>query len=303
MQATFQERIAALKAERDAIILAHNYTMGEVQDVADYVGDSLGLARTAAETGAKVIVFAGVHFMAETVAILCPGKTVLLPDENAGCPMANMCMARQLADYRAAHPDTVVVTYVNSSAAVKALSDICCTSANAVEVVKTIPEDKPILFVPDRNLGHYVMTTLGREMELWPGYCPTHERMLPKLVAQARAEHPEAVLVAHPECRPPLLAEADHIASTTGILTYCRESEHKNFLVATELGILHRLRKENPEKEFHPASAIAECENMKLMTLEKILWSLQDLRPRITVEPEVAAKARAPIEKMLAVLP
>ncbi len=288
------EKIKTLRTKRNAVILAHMYQIPEIQDIADHVGDSLGLSRLAAKTDAETILFCGVHFMAETAAILSPSKTVLVPDLNAGCPMANMVMPRQLAEYRAKNPDTVVVTYVNSSAAVKALSDICCTSANAVQVVDSVPKEKNILFVPDRNLG------LGRDnIELWPGFCPTHERLLPETVAAARAAHPGAPVVAHPECRPGVLEQADFVASTTGILDFCRKSDAKEFLIATEIGALHPLRKENPGKTFHPLSVIADCPNMKLNSLEKMAWALEDMQPVVTVPQDVAKKALAPIERML----
>lgn len=297
-----RERVLALKSERNAIILAHNYTVGEVQDIADHVGDSLGLARTAAQTSADVIVFCGVHFMAETAAILCPEKTVLMPDEMAGCPMANMLSARQLQAFREQHPGARVVAYVNSTAAVKAQTDICCTSANAVGVVKTISAQTPVLFVPDRNLGHYVSTQLGRELILWDGFCPTHERILPEHIEATRRAHPNAKLAVHPECRPSVVAMADFVGSTSGILRWCGETDYKTYLIATEIGLLHTLQTQNPGKTFIPASPISDCPNMKLSSVEKILWCLEDMRPQITVPPEIAQQARRPIEKMLEVL-
>lgn len=295
------DRLAELKKKRNAVVLAHNYQIAEVQDAADYVGDSLGLSRLAANTDADVILFCGVHFMAETAAILSPRKKVVVPDINAGCPMANMVIPRQLKEWRDAHPAAVVVTYVNSSAAVKALSDICCTSANAVEIVSSLPPDAEILFVPDRNLGHYAMTKTGRRMHLWNGFCPTHERMLPEMAEAARKAHPDAVLVAHPECRPALVAMADYVASTTGIMKFCNESDAREFIIATEIGILHPLRRENPGKTFHPLTEIADCPNMKLNTLEKMAWALEDLEPVVTVPPDIAALALKPIERMLEV--
>ncbi len=297
---TLVEKMTALRRRRNAVILAHMYQPPEIQDIADHVGDSLGLSRLAAKTEADVILFCGVHFMAETAAILSPEKTVLVPDANAGCPMANMVMPRQLAEYRAKNPGTAVVTYVNSSAAVKALSDICCTSANAVEVVRSVPEEKKILFVPDRNLGHWVKTQLGRDtIELWNGFCPTHERLLPEAVAAARAAHPEAPVVAHPECRPAVLEQADFVASTTGILDFCKKSDKREFIIATEIGALHPLRKENPGKVFHPLSVTADCPNMKLNSLEKMVWALEDMAPVVTVPEDIRAKALRPIERML----
>jgi quinolinate synthase len=294
-------RIEEQKASRRAVILVHNYQPAEIQDIGDYVGDSLGLSRTAAETDAEVIVFCGVHFMAETAAILCPGKTVLMPDERAGCPMANMVQPRKLAELKAGHPDATVVTYVNSSAETKALSDVCCTSANAVAVVESLPAETPVIFVPDRNLGQYVERKTGRKLILWNGYCPTHERIRPGFVRAARAANPEAVLVVHPECPPEVVDLADHVASTTGILRYCAESAATTFIIGTEVGLLHRLQKENPGKTFVPATEIADCPNMKLTDLQSVLWCLEELRPVITVDPDVAAKARRPIERMLEV--
>lgn len=290
--------IAELKAHRNAVILAHNYTRGEVQDIADYVGDSLELARAAAATEAEVIVFCGVHFMAETAAILNPGKTVLMPDHFAGCPMANMITPKELAARRAELPGVKVVAYVNSTAAIKAMSDICCTSANAVKVVQAMG-DGEILFVPDQYLGHYVQTKLGRKLHLWPGFCPTHRRIRPRDILEAREAHPGAKVSVHPECMPETIALADHVGSTSGILRFCRESDAGEFIIGTELGLLHRLRKENPDKRFVPATELSDCPNMKLTTLEKVFWCLRDMEFEITVSPEIAAQARVPIERML----
>lgn len=299
MLADLTQRINKLRGARQAVILAHNYQSDEVQDIADYVGDSLGLAQTAAKTPAAVIVFCGVHFMAETAAMLCPEKTVLMPDPNAGCPMANMITPRELTAFQADHPGARVVTYVNSSAAIKAMSDVCCTSANADKIVARFAPDQKIIFIPDRNLGHYVAAKLRREIICWPGYCPTHERILPEQIVAVRRQHPAAVLVVHPECRPAVVQMAAAVASTTGILRFCRESAAREFIIGTEVGILHRLKKENPGKLFYPASELAECPNMKLTTLEKILWCLEDLAPRITVPAAIAEKARAAIMGML----
>jgi len=298
MPMTMEQRIRRLCDERNAVILAHNYQCGEVQDIADYVGDSLGISQTAAKTRAHVIIFCGVHFMAETAALLCPDKIVLIPDMNAGCPMANMISPSELSEFKSEHPGAAVVTYVNSSAAIKAMSDVCCTSANADRIVSRFPGDRQILFVPDRNLGHYVAAKLKREITYWHGYCPTHQRILPEHVEVARRKHPEALLVVHPECRPVVVEMADATASTTGILRFCHESSAREFIVGTENGILHRLKKENPEKAFYPASELADCPNMKLTTLEKILWCLQDVAPRVTVPEDIADKARAAIAKM-----
>lgn len=299
MSTSLVDQINRLRQDRNAIILAHNYTIGEVQDCADFVGDSLGLSRQAAETDADVIVFCGVHFMAETAAILSPSKRVIMPDEHAGCPMADMVTPSALKEMQAKHPGCVTVTYVNSSAAVKALSDVCCTSANAVEVVRQVPEDRTVLFVPDQNLGSFVANKLNRELVLWPGFCPTHHRILPETVEEARAAHPGARLVVHPECRPAVVAMADAVDSTTGILRYCRESDAEEFLVGTEIGILHRLEKENPGKVFHALAPTMTCPNMKRNNLERILWCLQDMAPQVEVPPETAESARRPIERML----
>jgi quinolinate synthase len=299
--ATIEERIRELKKERGAVILVHNYQRGDVQDVGDFVGDSLGLSRQAAKTDADVILFCGVHFMAETAKILSPDKMVLVPDLNAGCPMANMVTARELRDMKKLHPDAVVVTYVNSTAAVKAESDICCTSANAVKVVDSVPKDKEVLFVPDRNLGRYVEMRLGRKLLLWDGYCPTHQRILPEHVTRLKAQHPAAVVVVHPECVTETIKLADHVASTAGILRFCAQSHAKEFIIGTEIGLLHRLRKESPHKTFYEVSAFADCPNMKLTTLEKALWSLEDLVYEVTVPQEVMGKARVALQRMLEV--
>jgi quinolinate synthase len=293
------DRLRELKRQRNAVILAHNYQRPEVQDVADFTGDSLGLSQQAAKTQADVILFCGVHFMAETAAILCPGKTVLIPDPNAGCPMANMVTPRELAEMKARHPDAAVVTYVNSTAAVKAMSDICCTSANAVKVVASIPRDRQVLFVPDQSLGDYVAKQLGRELILWPGYCPTHHHILARDVRRLKSEHPDAVFICHPECTADVIALADHVASTSGMVRYCQQSPAKKIVIGTEIGLLHRLRKDSPDKTFLEVSPLADCPNMKLNTIEKMVWSLEDVAYRVTVPPEVADKARRAIERML----
>jgi len=293
------ERLRELKRERNAVVLAHNYQRPEVQDAADFTGDSLGLSQQAARTAAGVILFCGVHFMAETAAIICPDKSVLIPDPNAGCPMANMVTPRELAEMKGRHPNAVVVTYVNSSAAVKAMSDVCCTSANAVKVVASVPRDREVLFVPDQSLGDYVAKQLGRPLILWPGYCPTHHHILAKDVRELKARHPDALFVCHPECTADVIALADHVASTSGMVRWCRESKATEIIVGTEIGLLHRLRKDSPDKAFIEASPLADCPNMKLNTLEKMVWSLEDMAYQVTVPPEVAAPARRAIERML----
>jgi len=294
------DTISELKRRRNAIILAHNYQLGEVQDIADFVGDSLELSQKAAKTDSEVIVFCGVHFMAETAAIISPNKTVLLPDIQAGCPMANMITADQLRQKKTEHPDACVVCYVNSTAKVKAESDLCCTSANAVRIVKGLSDAQEILFVPDQYLGHYVMTRVGREMILWPGYCPTHVRILPQDILRLRKEFPQAKVVVHPECRPEVIALADEATSTSGICRYAKQDEVQELIVGTEMGIIHRLRKENPGKRFIPISEQAVCPNMKLITLEKILWSLQEMAPEVKVPEEIRLRAKAAVDRMLA---
>ncbi|MCW2277073.1 quinolinate synthase NadA [Heliophilum fasciatum] len=292
--------INQLKKERRAVLLAHVYQRPEVQEVADFTGDSLQLAQQAAKTDADVIVFCGVHFMAESAAILAPEKTVLLPDQHAGCPMADMVTAEALVQKKKAMPDAVVVAYVNTSAAVKAECDICCTSSNALKVVASLPEDRPILFLPDRNLGDWVMKRTGRAMTLWPGYCNTHDRLTVAEVQAAREAHPEAELLVHPECQPEVVAMADFVASTTGLINYAVQSPKDSFIVATEAGVLHPLTTQAPHKHFYMASSKLICPNMKMTTLEKILWSLQDMEPRITVDAPIREKALASLERMLA---
>jgi len=293
--------ITALKVDKKAVILAHNYQLGEVQDIADYVGDSLELARTAAETDAEVIVFCGVHFMAETASILCPGKKVLLPNSNAGCPMADMITAEDLRQMKKEIPGATVVCYVNTTAEVKAESDICCTSANAVEVVESLPPGE-IIFVPDQYLGKYVESRTGRRMHLWPGFCPTHARITPGDIVDLRKDYPEAKVLVHPECRPEVIALADEALSTGGICRYARESEACEVIVGTEIGIIYRLKKENPTKVFIPISEQAICPDMKLITLEKIRDSLKTIAPEVSVSDEIRSKAKAAVDKMLEVV-
>jgi quinolinate synthase len=297
------EKIGQLKAERNAVILAHNYQPGEIQDIADFTGDSLALSVKAAATDAEVIVFCGVKFMAETAAILSPGKTVLLPDKNAGCPMADMMTGEQLRELKRKHPDALVVCYVNSSAEVKAESDYCCTSANAVEVVESLPKDSKIIFVPDQHLGRFVIEKTGREMVLWPGYCPTHAFITEDDIEKARMAHPGAVVMAHPECTEPVKAISDKLLSTGQMLKFAKQSDAKRFIIATETGIIHTLKKENPGKEFFPASTRSVCPNMKRITLDKVLWSLEDMHYKITVPADIAARAKNALEKMVAILP
>jgi quinolinate synthase len=290
--------ILQLKEERRALILAHNYQPAAIQDLADFVGDSLELSRQAAQTRAEVIVFCGVHFMAETAFILSPDKTVLLPDEHAGCPMADMVTVEQLKLKKAELPGARVVCYVNSSAAVKAESDICCTSANAVKVISSLPPGE-IIFVPDRYLGQWVAAQTGRQMHLWPGYCPVHERILPRHILSLKQKYPRAEALVHPECRPETAAAADAVLSTGGMCRRVQNSDAPAIIVGTETGIIHRLQKENPGKQFIPALPLAVCPDMKRITPEKILHSLEDLSPRITVPEGIRSRARVSIQRML----
>jgi quinolinate synthase len=297
------KKIKELKTERNAVILAHNYQPGEIQDIADFTGDSLALSVTASKTNADVIVFCGVKFMAETAAILSPDKTVLLPDKNAGCPMADMITAAQLRELKQKHPGAIVVCYVNSSAEVKAESDYCCTSANAVEVVESLPKDKKILFVPDQHLGRFVAEKTGRDIVLWPGYCTTHVFITEEDVKKAKAAHPGVIVMAHPECTEPVKAVSDKLFSTGQMLKFAKQSDVKSFIIATETGIIHSLKKENPGKDFYPVTTRAVCPNMKRITLDKVLWSLEDMHYKITVPPDIAAKAKQSLEKMIEILP
>ncbi|MDA3937643.1 MAG: quinolinate synthase NadA [Actinomycetota bacterium] len=295
------DEIRDLARERDAVILAHNYQCGEVQDVADFVGDSLGLSRQAAETSAQTIVFAGVHFMAETAKILSPHKTVLLPEPRAGCPMADMMTAKELTLWRDDNLGVPVVTYVNSSADVKALSDVCVTSANAVAVVRSIGADR-ILFGPDRNLGSWVARALPEvEVMLWDGFCPTHQRVTPEQIAEARKRHPEAKVMAHPECRPDVVDLADAVLSTSQMLHYAVDSSADEFIVVTEEGLLHALAKAAPGKRFLNLSPVMLCPNMKLTTLETILDVLRDGTNEVVVSDDVRDRALAAVQGMVSI--
>jgi quinolinate synthase len=296
------EKINKLRKEKNAVILAHNYVPGDVQDIADFAGDSLGLSKQAAETDADLIVFCGVHFMAETASILSPDKTVLIPDKTAGCPMADMITAEQLQKFKAEHPQALVVCYVNSTAEVKALSDYCCTSGNAVELVKALPADKEIIFVPDKNLGAFVRERTGRNIILWPGYCPTHVVITLDKLQKVKKQHPDAVVLAHPECPPATWAEADFLLSTGQMLQHAEQSKAKKFIIATEPGIIHALKKRCPDKEFIEACDTI-CPNMKKLTLEKLLWSLERDEYEVKVEKAVAQKASRALMRMLEVLP
>jgi quinolinate synthase len=296
-------KIEQLKDERKAVILAHNYQLGEIQDIADFTGDSLGLSIKAAETDADVIVFCGVQFMAETAAILSPEKTVLLPDKSAGCPLADMITAEQLSEMKQKYPDALVVCYVNSSAEVKAESDYCCTSSNAVEIVNSIPEDRQIIFVPDQHLGRFVIEKTGRDLLLWPGYCWVHVVITEEDIKNAKAKYPDAVVMAHPECTEPVKELADQILSTGKMLKFAEKSSARQFIVATETGMTHPLKKQNPEAEFIPASDRAICPNMKKITVEKIIWSLEDMQYKIILPDQIRLKARKALDRMVEVLP
>ena len=293
-------KILSLKKERNAVILAHNYQLGEVQDIADFVGDSLELSQNAARTNADVIVFCGVNFMAETASILCPDKIVLLPVMEAGCPMANMIRAEDLRKMKKEHPGAVIVCYINTTAEVKAESDICCTSANAVRLVQGL-EAREIIFVPDQYLGHYVSTKTGKKMILWPGYCPTHVRIQAEDIHRLRKMYPGAEVMVHPECRPEVVAIADFVLSTGGMIRHARSSQAAEIIVGTEIGLIHRLRKENPDKVFIPVSEQAVCPNMKMITLENILWSMEDMSPRVKVAGDIRLKARKAVDRMIEV--
>ncbi|MBR4523637.1 MAG: quinolinate synthase NadA [Kiritimatiellae bacterium] len=295
------QEIAELKRRRNAVILAHNYERGEVQDVADYTGDSLELARRAAGVEADVIVFCGVYFMAETAAILNPGKTVLIPDESAGCPMADMITGEQLRKLKAEHPGAKAVCYVNSTAEVKAECDICVTSGNAERVMRTFAPDEEIIFVPDQHLGSHVAGILGAKYILWPGYCPTHAKLTPGMIEQARLAHPGAPVMVHPECPKAVRDIADQVLSTGGMCKWARETDAKTILVGTELGICHRLAKENPGKTFIPVAEHLICPNMKKTTLEKLRDCLVNLSPQVTVPPAIAIPAKRAIDRMLEV--
>jgi len=301
-----QDEVRALARERDAVVLAHNYQVPEVQDVADYVGDSLGLSHEAAATDASAIVFCGVHFMAETAAILSPDKTVLIPDPDAGCSLAASITGEQLREWKAQHPGAVVVSYVNTTAEVKAESDYCCTSGNAKAVIEAIPEDREILFLPDMFLGIWLERVTGRKLTIWLGECHVHAGIRPQDIERWQAEAPEAELLVHPECGCASQCMAfgndrTHILSTEGMVRFAKSSPKERFLVATETGILHRLSKEAPGKRFEAVSERAICKYMKMITLEKLRDSLRDWKHVVTVEPEIAARASGAIERMLAI--
>ncbi|MFC1594185.1 quinolinate synthase NadA [Candidatus Omnitrophota bacterium] len=295
------KKIDKLKKEKNAIILAHNYQLPEVQDIADYLGDSLELSRIAASTDVKVVVFCGVHFMAETAAILCPDKMILMPEIRAGCPMANMLTAEDLRELKSRHPNAVVVGYVNTSADVKAELDICCTSTNAVAVVNHLKDAEEIIFVPDKYLADFVSRRTGRRLISWDGHCPTHVKILPEDIVKQVRKYPKAKVVVHPECIPEVVDLADEALSTGKMCKFVKQSDATEFIIGTETGMLHRLQRENPQKKFYPASELATCPNMKRTTVEKILWSLEELHEEVLISDEIRKRARAAIDKMLSI--
>ena len=298
------EEIQKLKKEKNAIILAHYYQEADIQDIADYIGDSLGLSQEAAKTDADIIVFAGVHFMAETAKILNPNKKVLLPDLKAGCSLADSCPAALFREFKGKYPNHVVISYINCSAELKTLTDIVCTSSNAEKIVASIPKDQPIIFAPDKNLGAYLVKKTGRDMVLWDGSCMVHEIFSLEKITRLKAEHPDAKLIAHPECEAPILEIADHIGSTTALLNYTVKSPDQKFIVATETGIIHQMEKASPGKTFIPAPpnnscACNDCPHMKLNTLEKLYNCLKYEAPEIILDEELRKKAELPIRRML----
>lgn len=296
--------IERLKKEKNAVLLAHYYQEADIQDVADYVGDSLGLSREAAKTEADIIVFAGVHFMAETAKILNPSKKVILPDLNAGCSLADSCPPDEFAAFRAEYPDHIVISYINCSAAIKAQTDIICTSSNAKHLVEQIPDNQPIIFAPDKNLGRWLIKETGRDMVLWDGSCIVHEIFSEQKLVRLKTRHPNAPVLAHPECEEPVLRLADHIGSTSSIRRFATENPATEFIVATEAGILHQMQKDNPGKTFIPAPpdngcACNDCPHMKLNTLEKLYLCLEYEKPTIEMEESLRLRALKPIERML----
>jgi len=295
-----RERLLQLKKERNAIILAHYYQRDEIQEVADFRGDSFLLAQKAAQTDADVIVFCGVHFMGESAKILAPNKTVIIPDERAGCPMADMVNVEGLRKLKAQHPNATVVTYINSSAEIKAETDICCTSANAVKVVNSVEGDE-VIWVPDKNLGHYVQQNTDKKMIIWEGYCNTHDMLTVKDVEEMKAKYPNAQFVVHPECRPEVVELGDFVGSTTAIIKYCKESDCQEFIVGTEDGTGYQLRLDSPNKTFHFASKYLVCPNMKVNNLKKLVKCLETMQPQIYVPPHIADQARKSLERMLLV--
>ncbi|MFH1835410.1 MAG: quinolinate synthase NadA [Methanobacteriota archaeon] len=295
------KEITSLKKERNAIILSHNYQLPPVQDVADFVGDSYGLSKKAQESDADVIVFCGVKFMAETAAILSPDKLVIMPDIYAGCPLAEMISVAKLRELKAAHPDAASVAYVNTNADVKAEVDVCCTSSNAIKVVESL-DAQEIIFVPDKYLANYVATQVDKKIIPSEGYCSTHVKILAEDILREKKAHPKACVMVHPECRAEVIELADKVLSTGGMVENARDSSATEFIVGTEVGMLHRLKKDNPEKFFYPASELAVCPNMKRTTLDKVAWSLRELRTVVSIPEDIRLRARKSIERMLEII-
>jgi len=300
----YKKEILALKNKKNAIILAHYYQISEIQDIADYVGDSLGLAQKASQANVDIIVFAGVHFMAETAKILNPNTKVLLPDMEAGCSLADSAALDDFVKFKKQHPGHIVVSYINTTAAIKTVSDVICTSGNAVQIVESFPKDQKIIFAPDRNLGGYVNRVTGRNMVLWDGACEVHDILTTEAIFKLKENNPDAKLIAHPECQAPILELADYVGSTTGLLKYSRESDAKKIIVATETGILHQMYKESPDKEFlivptDETCSCNDCPYMKLNTMEKLYLALKNETPEIVMDKDLMDKAKKPIEKML----
>lgn len=295
------QKIRKLKEKRKAVILAHNYQVPEVQDIADYTGDSLDLSRKAAQTDAEVIVFCGVHFMAETASLLCPEKKILLPDMNAGCPMADMVTPERLKLLKKKHPKATVVCYINTTAEVKAECDICCTSANAVDIIRSLDDSREIIFIPDKFLGQYITNLTGKKMIYWDGHCHVHLMILPENIIAQKKRFPGAEVLVHPECTPEVTKLADRVLSTNGMCRYAKESPAQELIIGTEAGLIYRLKKDNPNKKFHPASDLAICPNMKLNSLEKILWVLEDAGPEneVRVPEDIRARAVNSVNEML----
>lgn len=296
---TVLEEIKRLKAERNAVILAHNYVNPEIQDIADFLGDSLELSFRAKESGAEVIVFCGVRFMAETAKLLSPKSTVLIPIPDAGCAMADMVNANMIRAYKKDHPDAMFVAYVNTTAETKAEVDLCCTSGNVEKVLKSIPENQEVMFLPDRNLGGNMNRKMNRNMDLWKGYCPVHDAVTPEMIRQARAEHPGALVLVHPECKPEVVAECDYALSTAGILKKVKELDAEEFIIGTEKGIFHRIQKENPEKKFYSLNPDLICPDMKKITLESVRDALKNMSPAIELPSDMMDSAVKPILKMM----
>ena len=297
--------INRMKQEKKSVILGHYYQTSDIQDISDYLGDSLKLAQVAAETDAEVIVFAGVHFMAETAKILSPGKKVIIPDLEAGCSLADSCPPDEFRQFREAHPDHTVISYVNTTAEIKTMTDICCTSTNALDIVNYLPEDEKIIFAPDKNLGNYIQRVSGRDMLIWQGACHVHEEFSVEKIADLKKQHPQAKIIAHPECEKPVLLMADHVGSTSSLLKFTKKDDAQQYIVATESGILHQMRKESPAKDFIVAPpkdstcGCSDCNFMKLITMKKIYNSLKYERPVVELDDDTIKKARRPIVRML----